>query len=85
MVVIAKEHGLPSRDMMRQTGNHETGNTSHGEHHRGGRNEIGDLVKCHRNRPLHEEVYNKDRPHSSLGYKPPLEFEAEFRNPQPNP
>jgi putative transposase len=32
-----------------------------------------------------EEVYNKDRLHSSLGYKPPLEFEAEFRDPQPNP
>jgi putative transposase len=26
-----------------------------------------------------ETVYNTDRLHSSLGYKPPIEFEANFR------
>ena len=30
-----------------------------------------------------ENVYNTDRLHSALGYKPPVEFEAEFRQLQP--
>ena len=30
-----------------------------------------------------EDVYNTDRLHSAIGYKPPVEFEAEFRQLQP--
>ncbi len=32
-----------------------------------------------------EEVYNKERLHSALSYKPPVEFEAEFRRDNRNP
>jgi putative transposase len=32
-----------------------------------------------------EDIYNADRLHSALGYKPPVEFEAEFRQLQPTP
>ncbi len=29
-----------------------------------------------------ENVYNRGRLHSALGYKPPIEFEAELRQPE---
>ena len=29
-----------------------------------------------------EDVYNRGRLHSALGYKPPVEFEAELRKPE---
>ena len=29
-----------------------------------------------------ETVYNRGRLHSALGYKPPVEFEAELRQPE---
>jgi putative transposase len=32
-----------------------------------------------------EQVYNKRRLHSSIGYKPPIEFEADVRHAQENP